>query len=115
MPPASETNSVFLELKRQGAHIALDDFGTGFNGMSVFAEYDFDIVKIDRQLTLGLEERPQKLKVLAHVLNLLNALGKDHVVEGVEDSKQLKNLTDIGFSVFQGFLFHKPAPIEGIL
>lgn len=115
MPPPDEINSVLLDLKRHGVKLALDDFGTGLNGISVFADYDFDIVKIDRKLTLGIKERPQKLKVLAHVLDLLNLLGKDHVVEGVEDKEHFQALADIGFTVFQGFVFHRPAPVEEIL
>lgn len=115
MPPVDEINSVFLELKRQGVKLALDDFGTGLNGISVFADYDFDIVKIDRKLTLGIEKRPQKLKVLSHILNLLNVLDKEHIVEGVEDRKQFNSLTEIGFINFQVFFFHKPAPIEELL
>ena len=115
MPPADEINSVFLELKRNGVQLALDDFGTGLNGMSVFADYDFDIVKLDRKLTLGIKDRPQKLKVLSHVLELLNVLGKGHVVEGVEEQEQLKALIAVGFSVFQGFVFHHPAPVKEII
>jgi EAL domain-containing protein (putative c-di-GMP-specific phosphodiesterase class I) len=115
MPPPDEINAVLLDLKRHGVKLALDDFGTGLNGISVFADYDFDIVKIDRKLTLGLQERPQKLQVLAHVLDLLNLLGKDHVVEGVEDDAHLKALVGVGFTTFQGFVFHRPAPVEELL
>lgn len=114
MPPPGEINPVFLELKRSGVVLALDDFGTGFNGISVFADYDFDIVKLDRKLISGIQDRPQKLHILSHILNLLVAMDKQHVVEGVETEAQLSYLVDIGFDTFQGFWFHKPSPVEAL-
>ena len=112
MPPPDEINAIFFELKRHNTLIALDDFGTGFNGMSIFADYDFDIVKIDQSLVTGIQTRPQKLKILAHVRQLLDALEKDHVVEGVETEVQLAQLTELGYRNFQGYLFDRPVRIE---
>jgi EAL domain-containing protein (putative c-di-GMP-specific phosphodiesterase class I) len=111
MPPADEINQVFLELKNHGVSIALDDFGTGFNGMSIFANYDFDIIKIDNSMITGLESRPQKKQILQHIKNLLDALDKQHVVEGVETQERLDNLVEIGYEVFQGYFFHRPQPL----
>lgn len=114
MPPADEINQIFFELKQHDITIALDDFGTGFNGMSIFADYDFDIIKIDQSMITGLESRPQKQKILKHIRELLEALDKQHVVEGVETQARLDHLMDLGFDVFQGYHFHKPQPVEDI-
>lgn len=92
--------------------VALDDFGTGFNGMSIFADYDFDIIKIDRSLINGIQTRPQKRFILSHILDLMTALGKDHIVEGIESHGQFEQLKDIGFDVFQGYYFHRPCALE---
>ncbi len=115
MPPADEVNALFFTLKKNNITIALDDFGTGFNGMSIFADYDFDIIKIDRTLISGIQTRPQKLFILQHMLDLMNALNKQHVVEGVESEAQFQQLRDIGFKVFQGYLFQRPCPVEEML
>jgi len=115
MPPADSINSLFFKLKQHNVSIALDDFGTGFNGMSIFADYDFDIIKIDKSLITGIQTRPQKLQILSHMLDLMNALDKQHIVEGVESQSQFEPLCDAGFEAFQGFLFHKPCPVEEIL
>lgn len=114
MPPADEINRLFFEIKQHDITIALDDFGTGFNGMSVFADYDFDIIKIDRSMISGLESRPQKQKILQHIRELLNALEKTHVVEGVETDERYQSLLNLGFETFQGYLFHRPESIEDI-
>jgi len=115
MPPSSDINAIFFRLKQNGIKIALDDFGTGFNGMSTFADYDFDIIKLDRSLILGIQTRPQKLLILKHVLDLADALGKEHVVEGVETQDQLDTLNETGFRHYQGFLFNRPVPLKELL
>lgn len=114
MPPADEINEIFFELKQHQISIALDDFGTGFNGMSIFADYDFDIIKIDQTMIMGLESRPQKKRILGHIREMLSALDKTHVVEGVETQERFENLMELGFDTFQGYLFHRPARIEDI-
>lgn len=108
-------NPIFELLRSCGKRSALDDFGTGFNGMSLFVDYDFDIVKIDRSLIIDIESKPSKLKVLTLIRQMIDALGKDHVVEGVESHMQLDMLHSCGFHNFQGFLLHKPEPIENFL
>lgn len=115
MPPSQDVNAFFYHLKRNNITIALDDFGTGFNGMSIFADYDFDIIKIDRTLINGLQTRPQKLFILKHMLDLMDAISKEHIVEGVETQAQFDTLRDVGFRNFQGYLFHHPSPLEEIL
>jgi EAL domain-containing protein (putative c-di-GMP-specific phosphodiesterase class I) len=112
MPPPESINPFFEELRKHGIRSALDDFGTGFNGMSLFVDFDFDIVKIDRCLITDIDTRPAKLKILTLVGQMIEALGKDHVIEGVETASQLNKLIDCGFNTFQGFHLHKPQPIE---
>jgi EAL domain-containing protein (putative c-di-GMP-specific phosphodiesterase class I) len=34
------------------------------------------------------------------------------IAEGVETQAQLRVLKDMGFNIFQGYLFGKPAPVE---
>ncbi|KKN18785.1 hypothetical protein LCGC14_0952260 [marine sediment metagenome] len=115
MPPADDVNSFFFDLKKNThIKIGLDDFGTGFNGMCVFADYDFDLVKIDRQMIMGIEKRPQKLRILEHIASLLRVLKKQHVIEGIENKEQYEALKGVGFTTFQGFFFHKPEPIDNL-
>lgn len=115
MPPSKDINGIFFRLKQNSVKIALDDFGTGFNGMSTFADFDFDIIKLDRSLITGIQTRPQKLLILKHVLDLADALGKEHVVEGIETQEQLDTLNETGFLHYQGFLFSKPAPLGELI
>lgn len=115
MPPVGVVNALFNELRAYGVMFALDDFGTGFNGMSLFVDYDFDIIKVDRSLIADVTERKRKADVLRLLVRMLKTLGKTHVVEGVETALQLTVLQQLGFNCFQGYHFHRPQPVEEIL
>ncbi len=112
MPPAQLVNPIFGQLRERYVEIALDDFGTGFNGMSLFVDYDFDVIKVDRVLIADIASRTKKAKVLGLICDMISSLGKSHVVEGLDDEETLQILRDLGYSVFQGFYFHHPEPLN---
>lgn len=112
MPPVGTSNHLLSDIRSLGHASALDDFGTGLNGMSLLTDYDFDIIKIDRSLVFDLTSRPEKRKTLRLVLEMLQVLGKDHVVEGVETEDILLILRDLGVRNFQGFHCGVPAPLS---
>ena len=107
--PAIDVSNLFMRHIREMGHTtALDDFGTGLSGMSLLVDYDFNTVKIDRVLTVDVENSEKKAKVLALIFEMLGVLGKNHVVEGVETKEVFETLSKIGFTTFQGFYFTKP-------
>ena len=112
MPNAMDANKMFHRLRDQGHTCALDDFGSGLNGMTLLTDYDFDIVKVDRALTLDIDTRPEKFHVLQLLREMVDALNKLHVVEGVESQSVYEKLVDARYRVFQGYLFDRPKPIS---
>lgn len=115
MPPVSVANRFLRDVRRLGYTTALDDFGTGLNGMSLLTDFDFDIIKIDRVLSHDLGERLEKKKMLGLILKMLEVLGRDHVVEGIEDVDVYEFLVGIGYTQFQGFLFDRALPVDDFL
>lgn len=115
MPPRTVANTLLRELRRLGHQTALDDFGTGLNGMSLLTDFDFDVIKLDRSLTFDIEDRLEKQRMVALILKMLEVLGRDHVVEGIEDVPVYDFLLEIGYTQFQGYLFDEPKPIENFL
>ena len=115
MPPVMTSNPVLNSLRTLGHSSALDDFGSGLNGMSLLTDYDFDIVKIDRCLILDIGHRPEKRKTLRLMLEMLEVLGKQHVVEGVETEEMFLTLQELGYETFQGYYFDRPAPVAELL
>lgn len=115
MPHSAISNALLREIRELGHFSALDDFGTGHNRVSLLTDYDFDVVKIDRSLSAALASNPQSQRSIGLLYQYLKALGKDHVVEGVEDEIVHRLLVEEGFTNFQGFLFHRPIPVAGVL
>lgn len=112
MPPVDTSNKLLRDLREMGHRSALDDFGTGLNGISLLLDYDFDIVKVDRSLLHEVEQRPHRQRALKWIHQTLDALEKDHVVEGIENEETFEVLTDLGFHHFQGYHFHEPAELH---
>lgn len=115
MPPVDISNRLLRSIRELGHRSSLDDFGTGFNGISLLTDYDFDVVKIDRLLLADIGTQPQKQQAMRLLARTLDVLGKSHVVEGVETEAVHQILLEAGFSVFQGFLFHRPEPLLGLI
>jgi len=115
MPPVVTSNRFLNSLRILGHSSALDDFGAGLMGMSLLTDYDFDVIKIDRCLILDLGHRPEKRKTLRLMLEMLEVLGKQHVVEGVETEEMFRILQELGYETFQGYLFGRPLPVAELL
>ena len=115
MPPVGEANRLLRDIRERGHQSALDDFGTGLNRTSLLTHYDFDVIKIDRSLHVGVEADPARSRSLKLLIDIIELLGKAHVVEGVETDAAHEALLEIGFSTFQGFLFHRPEPVAEYL
>lgn len=76
--------------------------------MSIFADYDFDIVKIDRSLIMHIKERPNKMNLMKMVIEMVHSFGKTTVVEGVEAPEQVQLVNQLQPNFVQGFYYHKP-------
>lgn len=111
MPPIEASNHLLRSLRELGHKSALDDFGTGLNGISLLTDYDFDVIKIDRSLIADLPDRVEKTQTIRLVREMLDILGKEHVVEGVESEEVFISLRDLGFHTFQGFYFARPTDL----
>lgn len=111
MPDPEIANRMFEAIRDRGCTTALDDFGTGLNGMSLLTEYDFDIVKVDKTLIHDVDKRPEKLKVISLLNEMLMTLNRAHVVEGIERREIYDLLVEANFKVFQGYLFHMPVSL----
>lgn len=115
MPTKDVANQLLRHIRKLGHQTALDDFGTGLNGMSLLTDCDFDIIKLDQSLTSDLVNKPEKRQMLSLILKMLNVLGREHVVEGVEDPVVYEILIEIGYTQFQGFLFGKPMSLPELI
>ncbi len=107
----ARTEETLTALHDRGITIAIDDFGTGHSSMSYLRTLPIDVVKIDRALVGGIDRSGEDYSVVAAMIQLAQALGKEVVAGGVETEQQLELLRDLGCSRAQGFLF-SPAVFE---
>ena len=100
---------ILSEYKRQGFTTAIDDFGAGFSGLNLLAEFQPDIVKIDMQLTRGIEEDRIRRAIVGSILYACREIGITVIAEGIETSEQEQVLREMGVSLMQGYRYARPA------
>lgn len=97
------------ELRQQGVRLAIDDFGAGYSGLNLLADFQPDALKLDMNLVRGIESRGPRQAIVRAVLAACSDLGIDVVAEGIETRDELAWLRDEGVTLFQGYLFARPA------
>jgi EAL domain-containing protein (putative c-di-GMP-specific phosphodiesterase class I) len=93
----------------QGFMTALDDFGAGYAGLTLLADFQPDIIKIDRVLVSGIDADKPRQAIVEGLMATAKSLGISVVAEGVERQQELDALRAMGVSRYQGYLFAKPA------
>lgn len=114
----SETSSNLLELRDLGVGIAIDDFGTGYSCLAYLHKLPITTLKIDQAFVreIGLQSLPgqEEAPIIRTIIALARNLGMGVVAEGVETDAQRDLLLSLGCESLQGFLLHRPMPVEQI-
>lgn len=100
---------IFREYKLQGFHTAIDDFGAGYSGLNLLAKFQPDILKLDMELTRGIDGNRVRRSIVNAVLGVCRDLGITPVAEGIETVEEARTLRDLGITLMQGYLFARPA------
>jgi diguanylate cyclase len=101
-------------LRAAGVGIAVDDFGTGYSSIGYLQRSFVDVVKIDRSLVRGLDTDPQRHRIAAAILAVVDAFGLTAVAEGVETPGEAERLRALGCRSAQGFLWGAPRPGDAL-
>ena len=99
-------------LKRMGFRLSMDDFGTQYSNLSVLLQYDFDSAKIDRSMVTEITTNERSRMMLDYMTSLINDLGIECIVEGIETKEQVDILRKTKAEMIQGYYFGKPVPKE---
>lgn len=100
---------IFAEYRRQGFKTAIDDFGAGYAGLSLLADFEPDLIKLDMALIRNVHLDRTRRAIIAGTVQTCRALGITIIAEGVESDEEVTVLRDAGITLFQGFRFARPA------
>jgi EAL domain-containing protein (putative c-di-GMP-specific phosphodiesterase class I) len=106
--PAHVANIV-ASYQRMGFSTALDDFGSGYSGLTLLANFQTDLIKLDMALIRGLDGSLPRRIIVDGIVKMCAALGVTVIAEGIETEGELNSLREIGIRYMQGYLLAKPA------
>lgn len=99
---------ILREYQRCGFKTAIDDFGAGYAGLSLLADFQPDLVKIDMGLLRNLHTDAARRTIVRHLVRLCEELHIQVIGEGVETAAERDALRDAGVSLMQGYFFARP-------
>jgi diguanylate cyclase (GGDEF)-like protein len=99
-----------------GIPFAIDDFGVGFSSIGYLQQMPVRILKVDRSFSAGIDTDERSCGLLRSIMVMGEALGLDVVVEGLERASQVEHVREhVGATLAQGFLLHKPMPLDDVV
>ena len=100
---------IIKDYQGRGFLTAIDDFGAGYAGLNLLAEFQPDIVKLDMALIRNIDQDKVRRSITSGIVATCRALGCEVLGEGVETVAEYRALHDMGITLFQGYLFARPA------
>jgi diguanylate cyclase (GGDEF)-like protein len=103
------------EIKSLGVSIAIDDFGgSGYAYHSDLRQLPLDCLRVDRGSLAASEDEDYRSWLLESILLVGRDLSLTVIATGIETAEQMASLQALGFTMAQGFLLGKPAPVDAV-
>jgi diguanylate cyclase (GGDEF)-like protein/PAS domain S-box-containing protein len=102
------TITVLSHLKHMGIGVVLDDFGTGSISLRGLSQFPVDALKIDRSLVHEMRTDRGSSDIVELIIFVAHKMGMKVVAEGIETSRQLDRLAELGCEFGQGYYFSQP-------
>lgn len=108
---AKVSRGAVREIARRGVNIVIDDLGAGYSNLRYIADLEPKIVKLDRDLMLGIEDSSRIVGLIRGLVRTCEDLGAKVVAEGVETAAQLERLREARVHYVQGYLLGRPSAV----
>jgi len=99
-------------LGQLGVSVAIDDFGTGYSSLAYLHRFPVHTIKIDQSFVQQIRDEHGHYPVVLAIISISRGLHLNLVAEGVETEAQARYLRANGCPTMQGYLFHRPMPLE---
>lgn len=110
-----KVNEFFKNIRAKGIKLCIDDFGAGAASLNYLRLLDVDIVKIDGAYIRESMKSGREDKILKAMVQLCKSMKMEVVAEQIETPEQAKYLNELGVDFGQGYLYHRPSPVKGIM
>jgi EAL domain-containing protein (putative c-di-GMP-specific phosphodiesterase class I) len=99
-------------LKKLGCLFALDDFGSGLASFAYLKTLHVDFLKIDGSFVRDMLESGVDHAMVRAINEVGQVMGKKTIAEGVEDSRVMVMLGELGVDYVQGYTAGRPMPLR---
>ena len=99
-------------LQESGFLVEMDDFGSGYSSLNMLNNMPVDLIKIDMTFIRNMQNHSRTPIIMKNMINMMSELGLVPLAEGIETEDQYTALSQMGCSMFQGYLFARPMPAE---
>ena len=102
------------ELRKRGGRLAIDDVGSGFASLRHILRLDPDVIKMDVELTRGIDVDRRRRALASGLVSFAAELGCWVVSEGIEAHSELQALQALGVRYGQGYFLCVPTPLSDL-
>jgi EAL domain-containing protein (putative c-di-GMP-specific phosphodiesterase class I) len=110
-----QTIARMRELAGIGIRFSIDDFGTGYSNLAYLKKMPLYELKIDKSFMRDTPHDANGTAIVQSILAMAGHLGLRVVAEGIETAEQSNFLAAHGRPHMQGYLFHRPMPLEAVV
>ncbi|NPA60615.1 MAG: bifunctional diguanylate cyclase/phosphodiesterase [Epsilonproteobacteria bacterium] len=96
------------KFRKLGLSVSLDQFGSSFTSLKYLQQLPLWAIKIDRTLIFDISTNSDHRTSVEAIIKMAQVMKFDVVAEGVETSKELTILNEMGCNYAQGYLFSRP-------
>jgi diguanylate cyclase (GGDEF)-like protein/PAS domain S-box-containing protein len=108
--------AIFIQgVRAAGVKVSLDDFGAGASSFGYLKNLPVDVLKIDGQFIRNVVKDPLDEAAVRCFIEVAQLMGLKTVAEFVDNEAVLARLKTMGVDYAQGFLIHRPEPIDTLL
>lgn len=103
------------EARNAGCRISLDDFGSGVSSFAYLKRFAVDAIKIDGAFVEHMHESRYDRAIVRLISEIAREIGVEVIAERVEQTDTVEILQSLRVGFGQGYLFHRPRPLEEVL